>query len=46
MNDYSAKAFDHLLTLPGFSEQSVRTHLTLYQGYVNNTNLLAEMTRE
>lgn len=46
MNDYSAKAFDHLFTLPGFSEQSVRTHLTLYQGYVNNTNLLAEMMRE
>ena len=29
MNDYSAKAFDHLFTLSGFSEQSVRTHLAL-----------------
>lgn len=42
MNDYNAKVFDHFLTLPGFSEQSVRTHLTLYPGYLNNTNLLAK----
>lgn len=46
MNEYCAKTFDHLAGLPGFSEQSVRTHLGLYEGYVNNTNLLAEMLRE
>lgn len=46
MNEYCAKTFDHLTDLPGFSERSVRTHLGLYEGYVNNTNLLAEMLRE
>lgn len=46
MKEYNAKAFDHLFKLPGFSEQSVQTHLALYQGYVANTNLLAEMMRE
>ncbi|MDZ4732538.1 MAG: Fe-Mn family superoxide dismutase [Nitrospirota bacterium] len=46
MKEYSPKVFDHISQLPGFSEQSVRTHLALYQGYVNNTNLLAEILRE
>jgi Fe-Mn family superoxide dismutase len=46
MKEYQAKAFDHLVECPGFSEASVRTHLTLYQGYVSNTNLLAELMRE
>ena len=46
MKEYHAKAYDRLLRLPGFSEQAVTTHLALYQGYVNNTNLLAEMMRE
>lgn len=46
MKEYSAKAYDHLAKLPGLSEQSVRMHLTLYEGYVSNTNLLAEMLRE
>jgi Fe-Mn family superoxide dismutase len=46
MKEYQAKAFDHLNRLPGFSEQSLQTHMALYQGYVKNTNLLAEMMRE
>lgn len=46
MKEYSAKVYTHLTRLPGLSEQSMATHLTLYQGYVNNTNLLAEMMRE
>jgi Fe-Mn family superoxide dismutase len=46
MNEYSSKTYDHLIPLPGFSEQSVQTHLAMYQGYVNNTNLLAEIMRE
>lgn len=46
MKEYHPKTFDHLARLPGFSEQSVRTHLALYEGYVANTNLLAEMMRE
>jgi len=46
MKEYGIKSFDHLNRLPGFSEQSVQTHLALYRGYVANTNLLAEMIRE
>jgi len=46
MKEYIPRTFDHLTRLPGFSEQSLRTHLALYQGYVTNTNLLAEMMRE
>ena len=44
--EYNPKEFDHLARLPGFSELSVETHLALYRGYVNNTNLLAELMRE
>ena len=46
IKEYTPKMFDHLIDLPGFSKQSMRTHLALYQGHVNNTNLLAEMMRE
>ncbi len=46
MKEYTQKIFDHLVDLPGFSKQSIRTHLALYQEYVNNTNLLAEIMRE
>lgn len=35
---YEAKNFDHLLGLPGFSDQLMKNHFTLYQGYVMNTN--------
>lgn len=40
---YQAKNFDHLIGTPGFSEQLLRNHFTLYQGYVTNTNKLHEM---
>ena len=46
MKDYNPKVYDHIIQLPGFSEQAGRIHLALYQGYVNNTNLLAEILRE
>ena len=39
---YQAKNFDHLLGTPGFSDQLLKNHFTLYQGYVTNTNKLAE----
>ncbi len=39
---YAAKNFDHLLGTEGFSDNALRTHFTLYQGYVNNTNKLSE----
>jgi Fe-Mn family superoxide dismutase len=39
---YEAKNFDHLLGTDGFSDQLLKNHFTLYQGYVKNTNTLAE----
>ena len=39
---YQAKDYSRLLGTPGFSEQLLKNHFTLYQGYVNNTNKLAE----
>ncbi|MBI2148482.1 superoxide dismutase [Candidatus Woesearchaeota archaeon] len=39
---YEAKSFDHLLGTAGFSDQLLKNHFTLYQGYVTNTNKLAE----
>ena len=35
---YEAKNFDTLLGLPGFSDQLMKNHFTLYQGYVMNAN--------
>ena len=31
-----------LLGMEGFSEALLKNHITLYQGYVNNTNKLTE----
>ena len=33
---YTAKNFETLLGLPGFSDQMLKNHFTLYQGYVTN----------
>jgi Fe-Mn family superoxide dismutase len=46
MSSYSVRTFDNLKGLQGFSEQAVLMHLTLYKGYVDNTNMLAERLRE
>ncbi len=37
---YTAQNFDHLLGTAGFSDQLLKNHFTLYQGYVTNTNKL------
>ncbi len=37
---YTAQNFEHLLGTAGFSEQLLKNHFTLYQGYVTNTNKL------
>lgn len=37
---YEPKSFDHLLGTPGFSDQLLQNHFTLYQGYVKNVNAL------
>lgn len=39
---YQQKSFDHLLGTPGFSDQLLQNHFTLYQGYVKNVNTLVE----
>ncbi|MEM4389284.1 MAG: Fe-Mn family superoxide dismutase [Candidatus Micrarchaeia archaeon] len=39
---YEAKNFEHLLGTKGFSDALLKNHFTLYQGYVANTNKLAE----
>lgn len=39
---YEPKNFDHLLGLPGMSDQLLKNHFTLYQGYVTNTNKLID----
>ncbi len=38
MTEYTPQNFDHILGLPGFSDQLLKNHFTLYQGYVTNTN--------
>ncbi|MDP2927043.1 MAG: Fe-Mn family superoxide dismutase [bacterium] len=40
---YEAKNYEHLLGLPGFSDNALKTHFTLYQGYVTNTNKFLEI---
>lgn len=39
---YQAKNFENLLGLKGFSDQLLKNHFTLYQGYVANVNKLTE----
>jgi superoxide dismutase, Fe-Mn family len=39
---YSPKDFSRLKGMPGFSDQALELHFTLYQGYVKNTNTLLE----
>jgi len=37
---FAAQNFERLVGTPGFSETMLRNHFKLYEGYVNNTNLL------
>jgi Fe-Mn family superoxide dismutase len=39
---YEAKNFEGLLGMDGFSDTLLKNHFTLYQGYVTNTNKLAD----
>ena len=39
---YEAKNFESLLETAGFSDQLLKNHFTLYQGYVANTNKLSD----
>jgi Fe-Mn family superoxide dismutase len=40
---YEAKNFNHLLGTQGFTKQLLKNHFTLYEGYVTNTNKLADI---
>jgi len=39
---YTPQNFDHLIGTAGFSDQLLKNHFTLYQGYVTNTNKLLD----
>lgn len=39
---YQAKNYDYLLGTPGFSDELLKNHFTLYQGYVKNVNTLLQ----
>lgn len=39
---YTAKDYSALIGMKGFSETLLRNHVTLYQGYVTNTNKVAD----
>jgi len=39
---YNAKDYSSLIGLKGFSETLLKNHFTLYQGYVTNTNKVAD----
>lgn len=40
---YNAKDYSSLMRMDGFSENALKTHFTLYQGYVKNTNKLVNI---
>jgi superoxide dismutase, Fe-Mn family len=39
---YTAKDYSSLIGMKGFSETLIKNHFTLYQGYVTNTNKVAD----
>lgn len=44
--EYQPKDFSHLLGMPGFTDDLLNIHFTLYKGYVNNTNLLIKLIHD
>ncbi|MBI3950184.1 MAG: superoxide dismutase [Acidobacteria bacterium] len=43
MAQYMPKNYEHLLGMAGFSDQLLKNHFALYQGYVANTNKVADV---
>jgi Fe-Mn family superoxide dismutase len=43
---YTAKDYSKLIGMAGFSEVLLKNHITLYQGYVTNTNKLMDTLKE
>jgi len=47
MQKYEAKNFDHLIgKITGLDDDLLKMHFKLYQGYVNNSNLLLQKIRD
>ncbi len=44
--EYQPKDFSYLFGMPGFSDQLLKMHFQLYQGYVKNVNLLLNRIRD
>jgi len=42
--NYEPQNYEELLGLPGFSDELLKNHFSLYEGYVKNTNKLIEQT--
>lgn len=43
---YQLHDYASILGMQGISDETLRKHFTLYEGYLNNTNTLMRMTRE
>ncbi|NGX61278.1 MAG: Superoxide dismutase [Fe] [Chlamydiae bacterium] len=43
LEPYEAKDFSNILGMPGFTDEALKMHFTLYQGYVKNTNLFIQI---
>lgn len=44
--NYEPKKYDSLLGMTGFSDQLLKNHFTLYEGYVANTNKVLALIKE
>ena len=44
--NYEAKKYDSLVGMTGFSDQLLKNHFTLYEGYVANTNKISVLLKE
>lgn len=43
---YTAKEYSHLIGMQGFSENLLKNHFTLYQGYVTNTGKVLDTLQQ
>ncbi|MDP3981743.1 MAG: superoxide dismutase, partial [Chlamydiota bacterium] len=43
---YQTLNYEHLLGIEGFSDQLLKNHFTLYDGYVKNTNKVADQLKQ
>ncbi|NGX54420.1 MAG: Superoxide dismutase [Fe] [Chlamydiae bacterium] len=43
---YKPKDYSRLIGMPGFSDEALKMHFKLYQGYVTNTNMLLGLIKQ